>query len=272
MLRDRMVAIFGIVNVTRDSFSDGGRFLEPEDAIAHAERLRADGASVLVVGAESTHHDAEDVPADEEIRRLDPVVLALLRRGATVSVDTCKPVVMQAMLARGVQWLNCVQGFRAEGAMSVAAMAPAHVRFVVMFSRSRAARAERADHGAAGRLDDVTAFFTERLPAFAAAGVSRDRLVFDPGMGFFLGGSPAASLFVLKHLSELHVFGAPLLISVSRKSFLGSITGRPPAERGPATLAAELWAVRHGAACVRTHDVAALHAALAVERAIADSP
>lgn len=264
--------IFGIVNVTRDSFSDGGRYLEPAAAIAHGERLRAAGADVVDVGAESTHPDAEDVAAAEEIRRLEPVVRALLAGGATVSVDTVKPAVMRAMAALGVQWLNCVHGFRSPGALEAAAAAPAPVRFVVMFSRSDGPRAERRAATTDRLLDELHAFCAERIAAFAAVGIARERLVFDPGMGFFLGAGAAPSLLVLHHLGALRRHGVPLLVSVSRKSFLGELTGRPVAERGPATLAAELWALRHGAAAVRTHDPAALRAAWAVERAIAEAP
>jgi dihydropteroate synthase type 2 len=263
------VRTFGIVNVTRDSFSDGGRFLRPEAALAHAEKLLADGADVLDLGAESTHPDAEDVSADEEVQRLQPLVESLLARGATVSIDTTKTEVMRAMTALGVHWLNDVSGFRTGAAMEVAAAAPASVRFVVMFSRSQGPRADRPDADAAPVLDEMRAFFTERLRSFAAAGIARERLVFDPGMGFFLGRAAAPSLRVLKHLAELHAFGVPLLVSVSRKSFLGEVTGRPVAERGPASLAAELWALRNGASFVRTHDVAALRAAWIVEQAIA---
>ena len=266
-----MVWTFGIVNVTRDSFSDGGRFLRPEAALAHAEKLLADGADVLDLGAESTHPDAEDVSADEEVQRLQPLVESLLARGATVSIDTTKTEVMRAMTALGVHWLNDVSGFRTGAAMEVAAAAPESVRFVVMFSRSQGPRAERPDADAAPVLDEMRAFFTERLRSFAAAGIARERLVFDPGMGFFLGRAAAPSLRVLKHLAELHAFGVPLLVSVSRKSFLGEVTGRPVAERGPASLAAELWALRNGASFVRTHDVAALRAAWTVEQAIASA-
>lgn len=267
-----MVGLFGIVNVTRDSFSDGGRFLAPADAVTHARRLLADGADVVDVGAESTHPDAEDVSAAEEVRRLEPVVGELLRLGANVSVDTHKPEVMRAMGALGVHWLNDVHGFRSEAAMAAAAAAPAHTSFVVMFSRSAGARAERDAHGTAAVMDELHAFAAERVRAFAERGIARTRLVLDPGMGFFLGSTPAPSLAVLNHLGELRRHGMPFLVSVSRKSFLGAVTGRGIGDRGPSSLAAELWAVRHGAAFVRTHDVGALRDALAVERAITGSP
>lgn len=263
---------FGIVNVTRDSFSDGGRYFDPTAAIAHAEDLAAAGADVLDLGAESTHPDAEDVDAATEIARLLPVVDALLARGRSVSIDTCKPEVMAAMAARGVAWLNDVAGFRSPAAMAVAAAAPAHVRFVAMFSRSDAARADRSERDPGTVVDEVRAFCAERIAAFAAIGVARDRLALDPGMGFFLGRDPANSLRVLKRLDELQRDFGPLLVSVSRKSFLGAVAGAAVGARGPATLAAELWAARAGVAWIRTHDVRALREALAVERAIEAQP
>jgi dihydropteroate synthase type 2 len=240
--------------------------------VAHARTLLADGADVLDVGAESTHPDSQPVTAAEEIARLQPVVGELVRSGASVSVDTCKPEVMRAMTALGVHWLNDVHGFREPGSLAAAAAAPRHVRFVVMFSRGTGARAESPQRDAAGLQDEMHAFFAERLTAFEAAGVARERLVIDPGMGFFLGATGAPSLSALKHLPELTRYGVPLLVSVSRKGFLGQITGRAVSERGPGTLAAELWAVRQGAAFVRTHDVRALRDALRTQQAIEAAP
>lgn len=264
----RRPEIFGIVNVTRDSFSDGGRFLAADAALEHAEQLLQDGADVLDIGAESTHPDAEDVSDVEEVRRLEPVVGPLVAQGATVSVDTTKPRVMRAMVELGARWINDVNGFRDEDAMQVVADAPEAVRFVVMFSRSQGPRADRRDHASEGLLGDLRAFFDERQRMFAAAGVSRARVVFDPGMGFFLGRGALPSLTVLRHLHPLCESHGPLLVSVSRKSFLGEVTGSPVAHRGPGTLAAELWAAQQGAAYVRTHDVKALRDALAVAAAI----
>lgn len=263
-----MASVFGIVNVTRDSFSDGGRWFDPAAAVAHGERLLRDGAAVLDVGAESTHPDAEDVSAAEEIARLEPVVGGLHARGAVVSVDTNKPEVMAAMAARGVAWLNDVAGFRSEAA--VAAAAASACKLVVMFARNHGPRAQRTVPAAGGDVvAEAGAFFADRIAALTAAGVARERLVLDPGMGFFLGPGAAPSLEMLRRLPELRRFGLPLLVSVSRKSFLGEITGRPVAERGAATLAAELFAVRQGAAFVRTHDVGALRDGLAVAAALA---
>ncbi len=267
-----MVGTFGIVNVTRDSFSDGGRHLEAEAAKAHAERLLADGADVIDVGAESTGPDGEDVPADVEIARLLPVVEALRRRGATISIDSRKPDVMAALLPLGVHWLNDVGGFRSDAAMQIVAEAPPQVRFVAMFSRTAAGRADRTERDDATLLAELRAFFAERVRAFASVGVARDRLVLDPGMGLFLSRGGTGSLMVLKRLEGLLADHGPLMVCVSRKGFLGELTGTRVEERGPATLAAELWAARAGVQWIRTHDVGALRAAWAVERAIAEAP
>ena len=263
---------FGIVNVTRDSFSDGGRHFAPAAAIRQAELLLGDGADVVDLGAESTHPDAEDVPEDVEIARLLPVVTALVGRGAAVSIDTRKPAVMRAMLAHGIRWLNDVDGFRTAAAMAVVAAAPTTVAFVAMYTHAAGGRADRSDIAVADVLPAVRAFFAERVAAFALHGIARERLVLDPGMGFFLGRDPNNSLHVLKHVAALQAEFGPLLVSVSRKSFLGAVTGASVAERGAATLAAELWAARAGVSWLRTHDVRALRHGLAVTAAIEAAP
>jgi dihydropteroate synthase len=227
---------------------------------------------VIDIGAESTHPDAEDVPAELEIARLEPVVRAVLERGLSVSIDTCKPTVMRAMAAMGVHWLNDVGGFRHDDAMAAAADAPPRVKFVVMHSRRKTARADRTPTVATGLLGDIRAFFAERLATFARHRIDASRLVFDPGMGFFLSADASASLQVLRHLSSLSVSGVPLLVSVSRKSFVGEVCGQPIGARGAGSLAAELWAARAGAAFIRTHDPAAFRSAWAVEQAIRGAP
>jgi dihydropteroate synthase type 2 len=228
-----MVSVFGILNVTRDSFSDGGRFLEPAAALAHAEALLAAGADVIDVGAESTQPDAEDVPADVELARLLPVVDALVARGAQVSVDTSKPEVMTAVAARGAGWLNDVAGFRSPAA--VAAAAGCSARLVVMHARQASPRASRQAGATAGDVvAAAAAFFEERIAALAAAGVARERIVLDPGMGFFLGPDAAQSLAMLRGLASLRRFGLPLLVSVSRKSFLGQLSSRAAGRRSAA--------------------------------------
>jgi len=263
-----MARIFGVLNVTRDSFSDGGSFLDREAALAQGKELLRDGADVIDVGAESTHPDAEAVEPSEQLRRLGPVVQGLVDAGAAVSVDAWRPEVMEAVLPLGVRWLNCVRGFRADGALDVVAAAPAEVGFVVMFARGAGARASRPEADSDGVIAEARAFFGERITAFEARGIDRARLVLDPGMGFFLGKAAAPSLHVLRHLESLLGLGAPLMISVSRKSVIGEVTGRPVSQRAAGTLAAELWAARQGVQWIRTHDVRALRDGLAIEQAI----
>lgn len=253
--------ILGIVNVTRDSFSDGGRFLTPATAIAHARRLLAEGADIIDVGAESTHPDAEDVSAEEELRRLVPVVTELKAAGVTVSVDTYKPAVMAALLPLGVDLINNVTALR--DPQSVRVLRDSTARVILMHSIATTARATRQDVAPEEIVARIDAFFERRLAELEAAGIARERLILDPGMGFFIGRDPAVSLTVLREIAALRRFGRPLCICTSRKSFIGELVGtpgapRPPAERGAGTLATELWAAQQGVAYIRTHAVGAL--------------
>lgn len=267
-----MAEILGILNVTRDSFSDGGRWLEPQAALEHAERLLEEGADVLDVGAASTRPEAEHVPAAEELRRLEPVVGPLLDRGSRVSVDTWQPEVLAAMSSLGVEFLNDVTALG--DPRSVEAVRDGRARLILMHSTSPEPRATRT--GSLGpptgaRPDPIAvilAFFERRLQELERAGIPRERTVLDPGMGFFLSPAPEDSTTVLRDLRRLRTLRRPLLVSVSRKSFLGQLTGAEVADRGPATIAAELWAWRQGADYIRTHDPRALRDAITVWKAI----
>ncbi len=261
-----MVRILGILNVTRDSFSDGGRFLEPAAALDRARQLLADGAAAIDVGAESTHPDAEAVSAEEELRRLQPVVERLLADGVRVSVDTVKPAVMRQAGRWGVHFLNDVGGMRDPDCIAAAAATDATV--IAMFARTDGGRAVRGPGAAGTVLDEIEHFAAGRLQALAAAGIDRSRVVLDPGMGFFLGDGPEPSLVVLRGLPRLQRLGLPLLVSVSRKSFLGALTGRAAAERGAATLAAELFAARQGVHWIRTHEPGPLRDGLRVQQVL----
>jgi dihydropteroate synthase type 2 len=253
--------IVGIVNVTRDSFSDGGQCLEPDAAVAYAQRLVADGADVIDVGAESTHPDAEDVPADAEVARLTPVIERLKADRVRVSVDTYKPAVMRHALALGVDFINDITALRDPESVTVAR--DAEVKLIIMHSRASQARAERTEADPATIVDEIIQFFEQRVAALTDAGIARERLVIDPGMGFFLGSNPEASLVVLRDLRRLRALDLPILVSTSRKSFIGSVLGsveepRPVEQRAAGTLATEIWAAQHGVAYIRTHDVRAL--------------
>lgn len=259
-------SILGIVNITEDSFSDGGRFLAPEVALAHARKLAKDGASVLDLGAAASNPDARPVSPAEEIARLAPVVAALMENGIAVSIDSFAPEVQRWALERRVGYLNDIHGFPDPALYP--ALVGSEAKLIVMHSVQQRGRATRTNVAPDEIFDRILRFFEERIADLVRAGVARTRLILDPGMGFFLSGRPEASFEVLRRLPELKgAFGLPVLVSVSRKSFLRQITGRGPAEAGPATLAAELFAVYQGADYIRTHDPAALADALAVWRA-----
>jgi len=261
-----MARILGILNVTRDSFSDGGRHLDPESAVARGLALVEEGADVVDVGAESTRPEAEQVPAEEEIRRLEPVVSALVAAGVKVSVDTWKPAVMRRAAELGAAFVNDVRGLREDGA--VEAVRDTGVRVILMHSTSAEARASRAAAPAGDVVEHVARFFEERLAELEAAGIDRARVVLDPGMGLFLAEDPGPSLRVLARLHDLRQPGTELLVSTSRKSFIGAVLGRALAGRGPGTLATEIHAAAAGADWIRTHDVRALADALRMTEAI----
>ena len=259
--------IVAIVNVTDDSFSDGGRYRAPEAAIAHARALESQGADWIELGPASSNPDAGLVPADEQIRRLEPIVRVLGEGPLPLSIDATLPPVLDWALDAGVDMVNDVRGFPDPATRE--RLADARAKVVVVHSLLGLERATR-DHATPEEvLDRIDRFFEARLAELVAAGVDERRLIVDPGMGFFLGDTPEPSVAVLQRLPELAArYALPLYVSVSRKSFLGALTGKPTADRGAATLAAELEAIDRGAACIRTHDVAALHDALAVRKAV----
>jgi dihydropteroate synthase type 2 len=259
--------ILGIVNITPDSFSDGGKYFAADAAIAHARKLMADGADIVDLGPASSNPDAQPVPPDEEIRRLAPVLEALVADGTPVSVDSFRPETQTFALAHGAAWLNDIQGFPEESLYP--ALARSDAGLILMHSIQERGNADRRAVPAGDIVSRITRFFEDRLAALERAGVARERIVLDPGMGFFLGPTPDVSFEVLARLGDLKSrFGMPLLVSVSRKSFLRAITGRSPQEAGPATLAAELLAAAGGVDFIRTHEPAPLADALAVLAAL----
>lgn len=259
--------VMGIVNVTADSFSDGGRFLDPGRAIAHGLALAADGADLVDVGGESTRPGAAPVPEEEEAARVIPVVRALAREGVAVSVDTMKPGVMRQAIDAGCAMVNDVTGFRAPGA--VEAVAGAGVGLCVMHMKGTPETMQ-----AEARYGDVVAevrdFLVARARALEAAGVARERIALDPGFGFAKDFAHNVALFA--GLPAIAAAGYALLVGVSRKRMLGEITGRPVGERAAASVAAALLAVQNGARIVRVHDVRETVDALKVLAALVPSP
>lgn len=245
--------VMGIVNVTPDSFADGGRHAGTRAALTHCERLVAEGAHILDIGGESSRPGAAPVPVDEELARVLPVLDAALTLGVPVSVDTVKTEVMRAALARGADIVNDIHALQSPGAVEVVA---AHADAGVCLMHKRGDPATMQDRPA---YDDVVAevadFLAARTAALTAAGVAAERIVLDPGIGF--GKSVEHNLALLRRQDELLALGRPLLIGWSRKSTLGALTGRPVEERLAASLAAALAAVLRGARILRVHDVAA---------------
>ena len=240
----------GIVNVTDDSFSDGGRFRDPRRAIEHGLALAAEGADLVDVGGESTRPGAAPVPADEELRRVIPVIEALAREGVPVSADTMKPEVMRAAIAAGGAVVNDVNGFREPGAIE--AVRDADVGLVVMHMQGTP-RTMQEDPRYGDVAAEVGGFLLERAKALESAGIARERIALDPGFGF--GKKLEHNVALFRSIGALAGMGCALLVGVSRKRMLGDITGRGITERAAASVAAALLAAQNGAQVVRVHDV-----------------
>lgn len=254
--------VMGVVNVTPDSLSDGGRYLDSSQAIAQGLRLREEGADLLDIGGESTRPGALPVGAQEEMDRVLPVLEGLKDCGAALSVDTMKPEVMRAALAAGADMINDVKALEAPGALEAVAASGCGLTLMHMRGEPRTMQADPR-YGAV--TAEVAAYLAQRLDAARLAGVARERLVIDPGFGF--GKTLDHNLALFRHLGEL-ARHAPVLVGVSRKSMLGAITGRPVERRQAASVAAALLAVQSGAAILRVHDVAETVDALKVWQAV----
>lgn len=252
--------VMGVLNVTPDSFSDGGRFLDPKNAIDQARRMVAEGADVLDIGAESTrpYGGAVAVPIAEEMRRLGPVLPAVVGLGVAVSIDTMKAEVAAWALAAGAAIVNDVWGLQRDGELA-RVIAQHAVPVIIMHNR------EAADP-AIDIVADICAFFSRSLDIAARAGIARQNIVLDPGIGF--GKTPEQSLTAIARLPELKSFGLPLLVGASRKRFIDTVSPAPPDQRLGGSIAAHLLAVAGGAAIIRTHDVAETVQALRVAAAI----
>lgn len=253
--------VMGIVNVTPDSFSDGGQHVDALSAQAHCERLLKDGAHVLDIGGESTRPGARQPGLDEEMARVMPVLRYAVTLGVPVSVDTSRPEVMQAALDAGVDIVNDVRALGRPGAIAVVAAHPS-CGVCLMHMQGEPGEMQQAPHYAGDVVQRVADWLRQRLASVRAAGVAGDRITLDPGIGF--GKLPAHNWELLRRQHELLTLGQPLLVGWSRKSTLGSLTGRPVDERLPASVAAGLAAVQRGASVLRVHDVAATVDALKV--------
>ena len=258
--------VMGIVNVTPDSFSDGGRYAHADAARAHCDRLVAEGADILDIGGESTRPGARLPDTAEQLERVLPVLRHAVTLGVPVSVDTADPVVMAAALELGVDILNDVRALQAPGALAVAA-AHALAGVCLMHMQGEPGSMQAAPHYEGDDVvGAVASFLAQRRDAALAAGIALDRIALDPGIGF--GKTPAHNLALSVHQRELLALGCPLLLGWSRKSTLGQLTGRPVGERGVASVAAAIAAVRQGASIVRVHDVAETVDALKVWHAL----
>ena len=259
---NRSPVLFGIVNVTEDSFSDGGAYLDPDAGIVHARRLTEQGADVIDLGAAASNPRAKPVSPGLEIARLGPIVAALKRDGTEISIDSHAVETQRWALAQQVDFLNDIHGFPRREIYPELARASA--KLVVMHALNETGPARREDETPPNLFERIIDFFDTRIPVLTKAGIDRDRLILDPGMGLFLGNNRAASFMVLRRIADLKVaFGLPVLISVSRKSFLRP-KDRLASQAGAATLAAELYAAGQGADYIRTHDPGALQEGLFV--------
>jgi dihydropteroate synthase len=252
--------LMGVLNVTPDSFSDGGKYFEPQRALQQARQLVADGADILDIGAESTrpYGGAEPVSPQEELHRLAPVVPAVLGLGVPVSIDTMKAQVAAWAIDSGAAIVNDVWGLQRDPDMA-RVVAERGVPIVIMHNRLAA-------DPAIDIMADIAAFFSRSLAIADRAGIARDHIVLDPGIGF--GKTPEQSMTAIARLGELKSFGLPILVGASRKRFIDSVSPAPPDRRIGGSIASHLLAASNGAAIIRTHDVAETLQALRVDAAI----
>lgn len=255
--------VMGILNVTPDSFSDGGKFHHIDAALTHAQQMIEQGADIIDIGGESTRPGAQPVMLEEELQRVIPVIQALSGCGAVLSVDTYKPEVMRAAIEAGVHMVNDVFALQQPGASQAVQDSQVAICLMHMQGTPQTMQVQPSYQNV---LAEVQAFLTQRVEVVRQIGVGDDRIVLDPGFGF--GKKTAHNLTLLKHLAELHIANLPILAGLSRKSVLGQIVGQDADQRVFASVAASVLAVSHGANIVRVHDVKATVEALKVTTAV----
>ena len=252
-------AVMGVLNITPDSFSDGGQFMTPDRALAQARRMIAEGADIIDIGAESTRpYGSQPVSHDEEMRRLKPVLAAVVALGAPISIDSMKSSIVEWALENGVAIANDVWGLQRDPDMA-RVVAAHNAPVIVMHNRDK-------PDDTLDIIQDIAAFFQRSLEIAAKAGIPAGHIVLDPGIGF--GKTPEQSMVVLARLNELQTLGFPILVGASRKRFINTVVQSEPQERLGGSLAAHLIAARSGARIIRTHDVADTVQALRVAHAI----
>lgn len=255
--------VMGILNVTPDSFSDGGKFHHIDAALTHAQQMIEQGADIIDIGGESTRPGAQPVMLEEELQRVIPVIQALSGCGAVLSVDTYKPEVMRAAIEAGVHMVNDVFALQQPGALQAVQDSQVAICLMHMQGTPQTMQVQPSYQNV---LAEVQAFLTQRVEVVRQIGMGDDRIVLDPGFGF--GKKTAHNLTLLKHLAELHIANLPILAGLSRKSVLGQIVGQDADQRVFASVAASVLAVSHGANIVRVHDVKATVEALKVTTAV----
>jgi dihydropteroate synthase len=254
-------AVMGVLNITPDSFSDGGAFIAPESALAQARRMIAEGADIIDIGAESTRpYGSEPVSAEEELRRLQPVLPDVVALGVPVSIDSMKSPVVAWALDQGAAIANDIWGLQRDAGMA-RLLAERKLPVIVMHNRDSA-------DPAIDIMKDIAAFFARSLDVAAKAGISAENIVLDPGIGF--GKTPEQSMTALARLGELRTFGRPILVGASRKRFISSVSPSEPQQRLGGSIAAHLIAAQNGAKIIRSHDVAETVQALRLATAIWD--
>lgn len=263
----RKPLIMGVVNITPDSFSDGGKFFSVDKALTQARVLVDEGVDILDIGGESTRPGSVSVDVDEELKRIFPILEVLVRENVPVSVDTSKPEVMRHVIAAGAAMINDVNALRAPGALEVVA-ASKSVAVCMMHMQGKPSNMQENPQYA-NIIHEVMAFLDDRIQTAVAHGIARDRIIIDPGFGF--GKTLQHNLLLLKELKQFSRLCVPVLAGISRKSMLGTITGNPADQRVHESVAAAMLAVINGADIVRVHDVKATSDALAIYHAVQEA-